>query len=112
MQNNLITSWFHNRDYLNSLSRDVLFFTPTPRMTGFQIGGFGFFFKNADQILTLRRQIFQMCCHKNEPLGFLFTKNSNKNLRVQISVIIWGWGGGGGEGGADNKWNVPKALLG
>ena len=44
MQNNLITSWFHNRDYLNSLSRDVLFFTPTPRMTGFQIGGFGFFF--------------------------------------------------------------------
>lgn len=57
MQNNLITSWFHNRDYLNSLSRDVLFFTPTPRMTGFQIGGFGFFFKKADQILTLRTNI-------------------------------------------------------
>ena len=54
-----------------------------------------------------------MCCHKNEPLGFLFTKNSNKNLRVQLSVIIWGWGGGGGGGGGvDNKWNVPKALLG
>ena len=43
-----------------------------------------------------------MCCHKNEPLGFLFTKNSNKNLRVQISVIIWGWGG------ADNKMECPQ----
>ena len=79
-------------------------------MTGLQIGGLDYFFKEANQILILRTNSSKVPT-KNEPFAFIFSKSTNKNLRVQIPVIIGGWGGGGREG-ADNKWSVPKALLG
>ena len=38
-------------------------------------------------------------------------RDRRKKGEVIVCVCVGGWGGGGG-GGADNKWNVPKALLG
>ena len=66
-------------------------------MTGFQIGGFGFFLPF--------RQIFSKLPTKSEPFGFHFSTGADKNLRVRIPVILGGAGGGGGGGGGngDNK---------
>ena len=79
-------------------------------MMGFRIGGFGFFFKEADQILILQTNLF-------------FFKGAIKDRTLLIPIFKWhreklegsdfslflgeegrGWG-------ADKKWNALDSLF-